>query len=150
MRKLIWMSLLAAGCLMAADSTEMVESAAPATVSVTALRQNPILNPAPVADVRLWRFSVASLAVANALDVHSSWGKHELNGALAGGNGTFGARGAALKLGMQGALLGVEYLLTRGRPHPRLYRVLSYVNFSAAGVIGVTAMHNYSIQRVGR
>src|SRR6266480_49490 len=61
----------------------------------------------------LWKYSVAALAVVNVLDAHSSWGKRELNGTLASTSGTFGAQGAALKLGIQGGLVGFEYLLTR-------------------------------------
>jgi hypothetical protein len=96
---------------------------------------------------KLWRWSVTSLAVANALDVQSSWGKHELNPALAGPGGTFGRNGALLKIGFQGGLLGVECLLTRGHPSPKLFRVLSVLNFGiSAGTIGVAA-HNYTIPR---
>jgi hypothetical protein len=43
----------------------------------------------------LWRASLATLATANALDVQSSWGKHELNPALAAPNATFGREGAS-------------------------------------------------------
>ena len=35
---------------------------------------------------KLWRVSVAALAAANAMDVESSWHKHELNSTLAGAN----------------------------------------------------------------
>ena len=43
--------------------------------------------------------------------------------------------------------MGVEYLLTRGHPSRKLYRVLSVINFGAAGAIGATAAHNYTIPR---
>jgi hypothetical protein len=98
-------------------------------------------------DVRLWKISVASLAAANAMDVQSSWGKHELNGTLAGPSGTFGGQGALIKLGIQGGLLGVEFLITRGHPTGRLFRTLSIVNFGATAVIGGTAAHNYTVAR---
>src|SRR5438876_11285647 len=88
-------------------------------------------EPAPRAKA-IWRVSVASLAVANLMDVHSSWGKHELNPALAAGpSATFGAQGALIKLGLQGALLGIEYLVTKGHPTRTLYKALSIVNFGA-------------------
>jgi hypothetical protein len=32
----------------------------------------------------LWRVSMMSLTAANAIDIHSSWGKHELNPGLSG------------------------------------------------------------------
>jgi hypothetical protein len=101
----------------------------------------------PAAPPKLWKASVTALAVANVLDVHSSWGKHELNSTLAGSSGNFGTQGALLKLGFQGGLLGVEYLISRGHPSKRLYRVLTVVNFGAAGMIGGVAAHNYTIPR---
>ena len=111
---------------------------------VLSAQESSLLNrPAP--PPKLWRASVAALAVTNALDVHSSWGKHELNSTLAGPNGNFGPQGALLKLGFQGGLLGVEYLITRGHPSKKLYRALTIVNFGAAGVFGGVAAHNYTI-----
>ena len=95
----------------------------------------------------LWRTSIATLAVANALDVHSSWGKHELNPTLSSPAGKFGGQGALIKLGLQGGLMGVEYLITRGHPTKKLYRVLSVINFGAAGATAAVASHNYTIPR---
>ena len=104
----------------------------------------------PASGVRLWRASVAALSVANALDVQSSWGKHELNSILAGPSGKFGRDGALIKLGVQGGLLGLEYVITRGHPGGRFYRALSFVNFGAAAVIGGVAAHNYTVPRPSR
>ena len=102
---------------------------------------------APARDARLWKISVATLAAANAMDVQSSWGKHELNGTLAGSSGTFGGQGALIKLGIQGGLVGVEFLITRGHPSGRLFRTLAIVNFGATAAIGGTAAHNYTVPR---
>ena len=96
---------------------------------------------------KLWQWSFTSLAVANALDIHSSWGKHELNPALANPNGTFGRNGALLKLGFQGGLLGFEYLITRGHPRPKVFRALSILNFGVAAGTAAVAAHNYGIPR---
>jgi hypothetical protein len=101
----------------------------------------------PVAGKALWQASLATLAVANAMDIHSSWGKYELNPLLSGTNQKFGRDGALLKMAFQGGLMGAEYLITRGHSSGRLYRTLSFINFGAAGVIGSTAAHNYSITR---
>ena len=109
------------------------------------LLEKPIQPPIPYRN--LWRVSVTTLAVANALDVQSSWGKHELNSTLAGPNGNFGKQGALLKLGFQGGLLGIEYLITRGHPSGKVYRALSFINFGAAGAIGGVAGHNYTVPR---
>ena len=95
----------------------------------------------------LWRTSMTVLATANALDMHSSWGKHELNPALAGPTGRFGSQGALLKLGMQGGLLGIEWLITRGRPTGKVYRAFAFINFGASTAIGAVAIHNYTVPR---
>ena len=104
---------------------------------------------------RLWQISVVTLSVANVLDVHSSLGKRELNSTLAGSSGTLGTRGIALKSGLQGGLLGAEYLLIRkhsnnlvqDRPRPKLYRTLSIINFVSSAVLTGVAAHNYTIPR---
>ena len=93
----------------------------------------------------LWRSSVTALTVANVLDIHSSWGKYELNHALAGQDHRFGAQGALIKLGIQGGLIGTEYLIMRGHPSKKLYRAISYINFGAAAGFTGVAMHNYTI-----
>jgi len=104
-------------------------------------------NAAPKSYINFWRISVTALGAANAMDIHSSWGKHELNSTLAGANGTFGAQGALIKLGLQGSLIGIEYLITRHHPSAKTYRALGIVNFGAATGIAGVAAHNYSIPR---
>jgi len=101
----------------------------------------------PVPYRNLWRTSVTTLTVANALDVHSSWGKHELNSTLAGPSGNFGKQGALLKLGFQGGLIGIEYLITRRHPIGKVYRAFSIINFGAAAALGGVAAHNYTVPR---
>ncbi len=103
-------------------------------------------NPAP-AGRNLWRTSVVALTAANVMDVHSSWGKHELNSTLAGSAGTFGRQSALIKLGFQGGLVGLEYLITRGHPTGKLYRKLAFINFGATAAISAVAAHNYTISR---
>jgi hypothetical protein len=95
----------------------------------------------------LWKASLTSLAAANALDVRSSWGKHELNPALADSGGNFGREGALIKLGLQGGLFAAEYLITRGHPSKKVYRVLTVVNFGAAGATAAVAARNFTIPR---
>jgi hypothetical protein len=94
----------------------------------------------------LWKASVLSLAAANVLDVHSSWGKHELNPALGSGQqAKFGVQGALIKMGLQGSLMGLEYLITRGHPTGKMCNVLAFVNFGAAAGVGAAAAHNYTL-----
>jgi len=109
-------------------------------------------NPNPGSGRTLWGASIAALTATNAMDVQSSWGKHELNPTLANGAGTFGAQGALLKLGLQGSLVGIEYLITRHHPRSsgKLYRVFSIVNFGAAAGIAGAAIHNYGVPQAGR
>jgi hypothetical protein len=140
MKKLIVTLVLSVCGLQAAD------------VSAAAVDWNSFVRPVPArsdaAARNLWRASVATLATANALDVASSWGKHELNGALAGPSGNFGTQGALIKLAVQGGLLGFESLvLRRHNGEGRIYRILAGVNFAAAAVTGGTAVHNFSISR---
>ena len=102
---------------------------------------------------RLWQMSIATLSVANVLDVQSSLGKRELNSTLAGSSGTLGARGILLKSSFQGGLMSFEYLLlrrhglTQDASRSKLYRTLSVINFAASGVLGGIAAHNYTVPR---
>jgi hypothetical protein len=122
----------------------------PAVPSPVLRPGSPAKAPKTIPGTNLWRVSLAALAAANALDVQSSWGKHELNPNLGGPAGTFGTQGTLLKLGFQGGLVGVEYLFTHHRPSPRLYRALALINFGAsAGIAGVAA-HNYTVAPPGR
>lgn len=95
----------------------------------------------------LWRVSVGALALANVLDVHSSWGKRELNPNLANGTGTFGREGALLKAGIEGGAFLLEYLMLRRRPSKEMWRGLALVNFGNASLTGVVAGRNYRIAR---
>jgi hypothetical protein len=146
MRKLLPFLGLCVSVIHAGDSiptqpvTAAPDAVAPAFVAPAAV---------PAAGKNLWRISLTTLAVSNALDIQSSWGKHELNSTLASPSGNFGAQGALLKLGFQGGLAGIEYLLTRHHPSARLYRTLAIINFGAsAGIAGVVA-HNYTVAPPG-
>jgi hypothetical protein len=129
MRNLLLLLMLSVGVLCAEDSSIAV---APTT---------------PPPSKTLWKVSLASIAVANAMDLQSSWGKHELNPTLSGPTGRFGVQGALIKLGLQGGLMGIEFLITRGHPTKKLYRVLSVINFGAAGATAAVAAHNSTIPR---
>ena len=94
---------------------------------------------------KFWYVSLASLTAANVVDIQSSWGKPELNRALASSNGSFGARGALLKSGFHGGLMGLEALLMHRHPSQTLRRFLTVVNFGATAVVAGAAAHNYRI-----
>ncbi|MBZ5579271.1 MAG: hypothetical protein LAP40_22135 [Acidobacteriia bacterium] len=113
---------------------------------------NPLL-PSDASAKRLWKVSLVTLSVANILDVQSSLGKHELNSALSSSSGTLGTQGILLKSVLQGGLMGIEYLVTRGhsqgslveRPRSKLYRTLAIINFASTGVFTGIAIHNYTV-----
>jgi hypothetical protein len=132
MRTLLVLSFLFGGLLQAEEAQFLMHS------------------PEPAPNRTLWRASVTTLAVANTLDSHSSWGKPELNNLLAGPQHTFGSRGTLVKLAFQGSLLGAEYLITRGHPSGRIYRALAFINFGASAAITSVAVHNYTMARLPR
>lgn len=101
----------------------------------------------PKPDKRLWKASLTTLAAANLIDVRSSWNQRELNPVLAGPNGRFGRDGIIVKLGLQGGLFGIEYLITRGHPTRKVYRTLTFINFGAAAATGAVAARNFTIAR---
>jgi len=109
-----------------------------------ALHAQELSTPKP-AGRAFWQASIAAIGAANALDLQSSWGKHELNSTLANGSGTFGVQGALIKLGLQGSFVGIEFLITRHRPSGKLYRALGLINFGAAAGIAGVAVHNYGV-----
>jgi hypothetical protein len=90
---------------------------------------------------RKWWVSVLALGAANALDIHSSWGRQELNPALRGSSGTFSGRGVAIKAGLMGGFVVIERLLARR--DPALYRRMSYINYGIAGAYTGVAVRNY-------
>jgi hypothetical protein len=149
MRKLLILVGISFSVIHAGDSVpaQPASFAAEATASPVsgALALVPTARPAKPAGKNLWRLSFTTLAVSNALDIQSSWGKHELNSTLASPSGNFGVQGALLKLGFQGGLVGIEYLLTRHHPSPRLYHTLTLINFGAAAAIAGVAAHNYTV-----
>jgi hypothetical protein len=91
-----------------------------------------------------FKWSLAPLVASQTLDVTSSYGMRELNPALAGADGRFGARSAALKLGVTAALVGVEYLVVK--IHPGAARFFTAINWSGAALTTGFAVHNYSIR----
>ena len=147
MQKLLLFLGICASVIRAGDSIPSPPLSTAPEAFASALVAAP---PVPPAGRNLWRISLAALAVSNALDIQSSWGKHELNSTLASPSGNFGIQGALLKLGFQGGLMGVEYLLTRRHPaSTRRYRTLALINFgAAAGIAGVVA-HNYTVPPPG-
>jgi hypothetical protein len=110
----------------------------------------PVAALAPSSARRWWRASLVSVAASNALDVHSSWRKRELNGILASRDGSFGASGALFKLAFYGTSAGVQYLVCRRNPRAAMYRYLTILNLGSSAAVGATAIRNYGMARPPR
>jgi hypothetical protein len=90
------------------------------------------------------------LSTANALDIRSSWKKRELNPVLAQPSAAFGWQAALLKMGISGAVMGIEYFTTRHHGYSGLYRILSIANFGSAAAVGAVAAHNFTLPAAPR
>ena len=90
-----------------------------------------------------WKMSIAPLVASQSLDAASSYGMRELNPVLAGPDGAFGMKATAIKFGVAGGLLGVEYIMVR--KFPRSARFFTIVNWTTAGATTGLAIHNYRL-----
>ena len=93
---------------------------------------------------KAWKISLAPLIASQALDAASSYGMRELNPLLADSNGGFGMKAMSIKLGVTGAIVGVEYLIVS--KYPRSARVISKLNWTSGIVTTGFAVHNYAIK----
>jgi hypothetical protein len=99
---------------------------------------------AHAAAMKSWRISLAPLIGSQVLDASSSYGMRELNPLLASSNGGFEMKATSIKLGVTGALVGVEYLVLR--KYPRSAGVISKLNWTTGIVTTGFAVHNYAIK----
>lgn len=140
---LLTMNMLFAAALM--PDTFAQDLVAPAPQSFLAAAQQPMTERiASQKSYRAWQLSLAPVIASQALDVYSSQGLRELNPALAGPDHRLDAQSALLKLGVAGALIGVEYLIVR--KHPGAAKLLWKLNIASAAVTGAVAAHNFSIR----
>jgi hypothetical protein len=107
----------------------------------------PVTLPAAVAPhahsnaKKWWVLSGIAMTAASLVDFGTSMGHNESNPALQSPNGQFSvARGLSLKLGLAGATMLFQALITRH--HPELYAPSAVVNTVAAGAFGAAALHN--------
>jgi hypothetical protein len=91
----------------------------------------------------MYGWSVAALVAANVADVASSWSQTEANPVL-GRTAQFGIGSMAIKSGLVGTTLAIEYLALRHRPDFR--KRLAWLNFGASGALGAVAAHNISLR----
>lgn len=125
----------AANSAVAADVTPVIQ---PLTIESAARRA------ADQTAMRRWKLSVVPVFASQALDVTSSYGMRELNPMLASSDGSFGAKGAGIKLGATAAMVGLEYLIAR--KHSRAARIFTKINWSVSIVTTGFAAHNFFIR----
>lgn len=101
-------------------------------------------EPVAKSALRAWKISLAPLIASQTLDATSSYGMRELNPLLASANGGFEMKATTIKLGVTGALVGVEYLIVR--KYPRSAQVISKLNWTTGIVTTGFAVHNYAIK----
>lgn len=94
---------------------------------------------------KLWMWSTVAVVAASFADSHSSWGKLESNGLLKSSNGTFGAKGFGLKMGMVGGILLGQKLMVDAKPG--LAPAMTWLNFGTAGLKTAVAARNYGIEK---
>jgi hypothetical protein len=94
----------------------------------------------------VWAVSVVALVGANVADLQSSWGKKEANTILAGQSGTFGTRGAVIKVSLTSLVCVAQRLVLRRRAARMEYQAFTVMNFSAAAVLAATATHNHLLR----
>jgi hypothetical protein len=132
---LLLFAVSVANSASAADITPVIQ---PLTLESAARRA------ADQTAMRRWKMSVVPVFASQALDVTSSYGMRELNPMLASSDGSFGAKGAGIKLGATAGLLGVEYLIVR--KYPRSARAFTKINWTVSIVTTGFAAHNFSIR----
>lgn len=92
---------------------------------------------------KVYRWSVAAMAGATALDAASSWGRLEANPVLRGPGGRFGMKGVLIKGLMMGGALAVQRRF--GHDHPKATAIS---NFATAGAFSAVAAYNWRLAAV--
>ena len=93
----------------------------------------------------LYRSGQAALILAHSLDIETSWGKHELNPLLQSPDQTFGARGAAIKIGIVGLGLVAGELIVR--KHPKMQPYVGIADFDAAALESSVVVNNLQFSK---
>ncbi len=91
----------------------------------------------------IWLASIAAMAAGTAADAATSWHKHESNSILASSNGTFGAKGVAVKASIASAVLIPQVIF---RHHTDWHSAFAISNFLEAGVFTGAAIHNVEVK----
>ncbi len=92
---------------------------------------------------RIWIASIAAMTAGTAADAYSSWHKRESNSLLASADGTFGAKGVAIKAGIASGVLVPQILF---RKHRDWHLAFAASNFAEAGIFAAATAHNVAIK----
>jgi hypothetical protein len=114
----------------------------PEAASVAPVTLPPVVAPHAHSNAKKWWvLSGIAMTAASLVDFGTSMGHNEANPALQAPNGQFSvARGLSLKLGLAGATMLFQALITRH--HPEMYGPSAVINTVAAGAFGAAAIHN--------
>ena len=93
---------------------------------------------------KLWRISAAVLGAVTIADVHSSYGRREMNPLLQSSAGRFGGQGIAIKSAIIGGTLGTQWFLMKKNPQAAGYA--AGTNFAIAGVTGAMVVRNHMLK----
>jgi len=97
---------------------------------------------------RLWKASIAALGAGLAADIATSAGRYETNPLLRGnGLGLSPTRALASKIAPAAVIVGVETFILR-RNRGAAGRGFAIVNFTSAGLLAATAVHNTTIAHI--
>ncbi|MFZ0593634.1 MAG: hypothetical protein WAM39_24455 [Bryobacteraceae bacterium] len=95
--------------------------------------------------VTVWKISIATMLAATAFDAASSWGKSEQNPLLESSNGTFGAKGLAVKASLAGVSLVPQLIFRKNKD---LRKIFTIINFGDTAMFTAIASHNLGIKPV--
>ena len=123
----------------AASLGGMVTPAAPSGLE-TGLRQ---ATRESVPGQTLYRWSIATVLIANTVDAASSWNQ-EASPVLGASGAQFGVTSIAIKSGFPEASLPIQHIALRHRPD--LYKKLAWINFGTADVLGGVAEYNLGVR----
>jgi hypothetical protein len=87
----------------------------------------------------IWIASILAMTAGTAADAGTSWHKRESNGFLASSDGTFGAKGLAIKGGIAAGVLTPQLIFRR---HRDWYAAFAVGNFAETGIFAGASIHN--------
>lgn len=90
----------------------------------------------------IWKISIAAMLAATTMDAVSSMGKQESNPLLRSSDGTFGARGIAVKGSLAALCIAPQILL---RNHHELRKPFIIANSISTGLFTFAAVHNSGV-----